>query len=283
MGLQLCVCRCGVGWSPRLFDFILVEWQLDLSSVTARLRDILSTSCASTSERSCDLECYRNDPQKTTELFSFGRPKEEKLKSHHHPQREATASTTRVSQLLVDTGAYINVVSLDTLNSCGVALQSVQPSSITVTSYDNTSSPPKGVVTLKVGLGPSITDIDFHILDMDSSFRMILGRQFIQALGVVTSTIHQCLNLLYKGRVVKVASKPTILDVDAMTDNSVPSIWPSNQLLMSVLDMYGISQSPTPTIPSTNAAKRSKIMTEKDWQIMLKMGYQPSKGLGAYL
>ncbi|MQL80343.1 hypothetical protein Taro_012788 [Colocasia esculenta] len=33
----------------------------------------------------------RNNPQKTTELFSFGRPEEEKLRSHHHPQREATA------------------------------------------------------------------------------------------------------------------------------------------------------------------------------------------------
>ncbi|MQL74349.1 hypothetical protein Taro_006700 [Colocasia esculenta] len=29
---------CGVGWSPQLFDFFLVERQLDLSSVTARLR-----------------------------------------------------------------------------------------------------------------------------------------------------------------------------------------------------------------------------------------------------
>ncbi|MQL74900.1 hypothetical protein Taro_007262, partial [Colocasia esculenta] len=38
IGLQLCVCRCGVGWSPQLFDFFLVERQLDLSSVTARLR-----------------------------------------------------------------------------------------------------------------------------------------------------------------------------------------------------------------------------------------------------
>ncbi|MQM17331.1 hypothetical protein Taro_050299 [Colocasia esculenta] len=38
MDLQLCVCRCGVGWSPQLFDFFLVERQLDLSSVTARLR-----------------------------------------------------------------------------------------------------------------------------------------------------------------------------------------------------------------------------------------------------
>ncbi|MQL96597.1 hypothetical protein Taro_029279 [Colocasia esculenta] len=34
-----------------------------------------------------------NNPQKTTELFSFGRPEEEKLKFHHHPQREVTAPT----------------------------------------------------------------------------------------------------------------------------------------------------------------------------------------------
>ncbi|MQL77372.1 hypothetical protein Taro_009771 [Colocasia esculenta] len=29
-----------------------------------------------------------NDPQKTMELFSFGRLEEEKLKFHHHPRRE---------------------------------------------------------------------------------------------------------------------------------------------------------------------------------------------------
>ncbi|MQL78061.1 hypothetical protein Taro_010482 [Colocasia esculenta] len=39
---------------------------------------------------------WTNNPQETTEIFSFGRPKEEKLKSHHHPQREATAPTVNV-------------------------------------------------------------------------------------------------------------------------------------------------------------------------------------------
>ncbi|MQL69038.1 hypothetical protein Taro_001285 [Colocasia esculenta] len=43
-----------------------------------------------------DCQVCKNDPQKTTELFSFGRPKEEKLKSHRHPQREATAPTVNV-------------------------------------------------------------------------------------------------------------------------------------------------------------------------------------------
>ncbi|MQL89105.1 hypothetical protein Taro_021682 [Colocasia esculenta] len=34
-----------------------------------------------------------NNPQKTTELFSFGRPKEEKTRSRLHPLRESTQST----------------------------------------------------------------------------------------------------------------------------------------------------------------------------------------------
>ncbi|MQM22068.1 hypothetical protein Taro_055116 [Colocasia esculenta] len=34
-----------------------------------------------------------NNPQKTTELFSFGRPKEEKTRSHLHPLREAITPT----------------------------------------------------------------------------------------------------------------------------------------------------------------------------------------------
>ncbi|MQM22140.1 hypothetical protein Taro_055188 [Colocasia esculenta] len=37
-GPAACGCRCGVGWSPQLFDFFLVERQLELSSVTVRLR-----------------------------------------------------------------------------------------------------------------------------------------------------------------------------------------------------------------------------------------------------
>ncbi|MQM11560.1 hypothetical protein Taro_044468 [Colocasia esculenta] len=56
MGLQLCVCRCGVGWSPQLFDFFLVERQLDLSFVTARLRDIPCDTSVRSQEADLDME-----------------------------------------------------------------------------------------------------------------------------------------------------------------------------------------------------------------------------------
>ncbi|MQL79672.1 hypothetical protein Taro_012114 [Colocasia esculenta] len=55
--------------------------------------DIISTSCASISERSCDLGRDRNIVNVTVELSSFGRPKKEKLEPHLRPLREATAST----------------------------------------------------------------------------------------------------------------------------------------------------------------------------------------------
>ncbi|MQM15815.1 hypothetical protein Taro_048765 [Colocasia esculenta] len=55
--------------------------------------DILSMSCASISERSCDLERDRNIVNVTVELSSFGRLKKEKLEPHLRPLREATAPT----------------------------------------------------------------------------------------------------------------------------------------------------------------------------------------------
>ncbi|MQM22512.1 hypothetical protein Taro_055565 [Colocasia esculenta] len=138
-----------------------------------------------------------------------------------------------------------------------------------------TKGPGAEVVTR---LGPFVTEMDFHILDMDPSFRMILGRPFIQALGTVISTVHQCLKFPYKGRVIKVSSKPAVREVDAMTDNSVPS---SNQPLMSMLEAP--SMYPGPSRSSINAAGRSKIITKKGWHIMMQMGYQPGKGLGTQL
>ncbi|MQL87996.1 hypothetical protein Taro_020542 [Colocasia esculenta] len=61
------------------------------------------------SERSCDLERYRNNPQKTTELFSFGRPKEEKTMSRLNPLRGATTST-RPHHSLGTVNRRVNVV-----------------------------------------------------------------------------------------------------------------------------------------------------------------------------
>ncbi|MQM06504.1 hypothetical protein Taro_039327 [Colocasia esculenta] len=48
-----------------------------------------------------------NNPQKTTELFSFGRPKEEKTRSRLNPLREVATSTRPHHSL--DTGKALAI------------------------------------------------------------------------------------------------------------------------------------------------------------------------------
>ncbi|MQL86202.1 hypothetical protein Taro_018730 [Colocasia esculenta] len=54
--------------------------------VGRRRRAVVLVPVASSGSPSQCTSPSGNNPQKTTGLFSFGRPKEEKLKSHHHPQ-----------------------------------------------------------------------------------------------------------------------------------------------------------------------------------------------------
>ena len=45
--------------------------------------------------------------------------------------------------------------------------------------------------------------IEFHIVDVESPFKAILGRSWITALNAVPSVAHQCLKFSYEGKVVK--------------------------------------------------------------------------------
>ncbi|MQM01046.1 hypothetical protein Taro_033794 [Colocasia esculenta] len=57
-GPVACGCKYGVGWSPQLFDFFLVERQLDLSSVTARLRVTVAREFVTHSRARYGVPCY---------------------------------------------------------------------------------------------------------------------------------------------------------------------------------------------------------------------------------
>ncbi|MQL81528.1 hypothetical protein Taro_013983, partial [Colocasia esculenta] len=74
-------------------SYRLVATDVDVNMYTGGHRYILSTSCASMSERSCDLERCRNIVNVTVELSSFGQPKKEKLEPHLRPLREAITTT----------------------------------------------------------------------------------------------------------------------------------------------------------------------------------------------
>ena len=57
-----------------------------------------------------------------------------------------------------------------------------------------------GAVNLVIQLGPAEFNAQFQVLDIDTSYNLILGRTFIYMAGVVPSTLNQMMILVWKNR-----------------------------------------------------------------------------------
>ena len=73
-----------------------------------------------------------------------------------------------------------------------------------------------GKIVVDVTLGDVTIPIEFFVLDLESTFNAILGYPWLQDLGIMSYTIHQCLKFPYNGRVIKVKSEP-IVEVHQLT------------------------------------------------------------------
>ncbi|MQL78799.1 hypothetical protein Taro_011245 [Colocasia esculenta] len=193
-----------------------------------------------------------------------------------------------VGAALVDTEASINVCPLSTLRACDLSEGMLRPTPTTIAAYDNSRRSCHGMVTVQVELGPLAVTIDFYVLDIDPMFKAILGRPWLEALGAVPSTTHQCLKFPFQGRIIKVKSIATTHSVDALHDTHLPSVWPANKPIVSVLDInylwsYTFQSKREVNLARVNAVKRKEPLSTKGWQIMMKLGYEEGKGLGAEL
>ena len=55
-----------------------------------------------------------------------------------------------------------------------------------------------GVENLIIKIGPAEFSAQFQVLDIDTSFNLLLGRPFIHMAGAAPSTLHQMLMLAWK-------------------------------------------------------------------------------------
>ncbi|MQL70849.1 hypothetical protein Taro_003153 [Colocasia esculenta] len=193
-----------------------------------------------------------------------------------------------VGAALVDTGASINVCPLSTLRACDLSEGMLRLTPTTIAAYDNSRRSCHGMVTVQAELGPLAITVDFYILDIDPMFKAILGRPWLEALGAVPSTAHQCLKFPFQGRIIKVKSIATTHSVDALHDTHLPAVWPANKPIVSVLDInypwsYMFQSQREVNLARVNAVKRKEPLSTKGWQIMMKLGYEEGKGLGAEL
>ncbi|MQL77159.1 hypothetical protein Taro_009567 [Colocasia esculenta] len=193
-----------------------------------------------------------------------------------------------VGAALVDTGASINVCPLSTLRACDLSEGMLRPTPTTIAAYDNSRRSCHGMVTVQAELGPLAVTVDFYVLDIDPMFKAILGRPWLEALGAVPSTAHQCLKFPFQGRIIKVKSIATTHSVDAIHNTHLPTVWPANKPVVSVLDInypwsYSFQSKREVNLAQVHAIKRKEPLSTKGLQIMMKLGYEEGKGLGTEL
>ena len=78
--------------------------------------------------------------------------------------------------VLVDNGSALNVCSLRTMQCLGINPSEMTPSKQGIRAYDNTKREVLGVIILPVTIGPLKNDIQFQVLDVNTSFNLLLGR-----------------------------------------------------------------------------------------------------------
>ena len=89
-------------------------------------------------------------------------------------------NNTLVDSTLVDTGASINVCPISTLRMTNVSEKEIEPATTSVVAYDSSKRAVHGKIMLRVGLGPLSMSILFFVIDIDPTFKAILGHPWIE-------------------------------------------------------------------------------------------------------
>ncbi|KAK4710126.1 hypothetical protein R3W88_004639 [Solanum pinnatisectum] len=100
-----------------------------------------------------------------------------------------------ITKALVDSGSGLNIFHLSTLIRLGVDSAKIQTWKMNVRAFDGSQRGAIGEITMDMLIGPTTFPIVFQVLDIPSSYNLLLGRPWIHMARAVPSTLHQCLKL----------------------------------------------------------------------------------------
>ncbi|GAU51747.1 hypothetical protein TSUD_415400 [Trifolium subterraneum] len=116
-----------------------------------------------------------------------------------------------LSNVLVDTGSSLNVMSKITFDKLAYRGALLRPSAIIVKAFDGSRKSVIGEIDLPILVGPYEFQITFQVMDIRASYSCLLGRPWIHEAAAVTSTLHQKLKFVREGKLVIVNGEEALL------------------------------------------------------------------------
>ncbi|GAU50278.1 hypothetical protein TSUD_409140 [Trifolium subterraneum] len=116
-----------------------------------------------------------------------------------------------LSNVLVDTGSSLNVMSKITLDKLAYRGAPLRLNALIVKAFDGSRKSVIGEIDLPISVGPYEFQITFQVMDIRASYSSLLGRPSIHEAGAVTSTLHQKLKFVREGKLVIVNGEEALL------------------------------------------------------------------------
>lgn len=119
--------------------------------------------------------------------------------------------TDSLSGVLVDTSSSLNVMPKSTLSRLTFQGNPMRSSGVIVKAFDGSRKTVIGEVDLPMTIGPHTFQITFQVMDIHASYSCLLVRPWIHEAMAVTSTLHQRLKFVRKGKLVTICGEEALL------------------------------------------------------------------------
>lgn len=115
-----------------------------------------------------------------------------------------------ISKVLVDGGAAVNVIPMSVVTKLKKAEKDILPADLAVYDFSDTKKKTMGVIPLEVTVGSKSIVTGFYVISAETSYNVILGRDWIHKHMCIPSTLHQLL-IFWNGdevEIVRADDKP---------------------------------------------------------------------------
>ncbi|XP_075080350.1 uncharacterized protein LOC142165868 [Nicotiana tabacum] len=96
-----------------------------------------------------------------------------------------------IARVLKDRGSSLNICPLTTLKRLGKGLHAIRMRSINVKAFAGSQRATDGEINLSLQMGPTWFDVEFQVLDISTTYNLLLGQPWIHAARAVALTLHQ--------------------------------------------------------------------------------------------
>nr|XP_023888456.1 uncharacterized protein LOC112000534 [Quercus suber] len=184
--------------------------QLGLSTKERKVATEALVSIASDAGVEClsaEISDERALLQESTEITFSDEDMEVGYPDHRRPlYLAASINQIPIKRALVDTGAFVNLIPLSTLQAAGISERKIQGCPMEVTGFGGRGEYTAGHIQLWLKVGPIASLARFHVVKTEVSYHVLLGRPWLHKHRLVPSTYHQRVKGRTNDRMVRIAA-----------------------------------------------------------------------------